>query len=98
MRPLVIAPGTVAANTDISIPGRLHKITAARKFTGSDGTNAADSSALTVATQTPGAGEIWLSAEGTVQLGDALTGRNVVIIQGVAIGETVQRTVKYIGA
>lgn len=98
MRSFVIAPGAAAAGTNITIPFRLTKITAARKFTGSDGTAAATVATLAVASAAPASGEIYLSGENTVQLGDDLTARDQVIIEGIGVGETIANTVKYIGA
>ena len=94
----MLTPGAVAAQTNITIPHRLNRIVSASKFTGSDGTAAAAVSNLTVATAAPTAGQIYLSAENTVQLGDATTTRDQVIIQGIAVGEVIARSVKYIGA
>ncbi len=79
----IIAPGAVSANTNIDLPGYVGKVSqlvAAIKFSGSDGTAAASATALTVVTTTPGAGEIQLVDEDTIQLGDATTTRDLLIL------------------
>lgn len=93
MRSIVLAPGAVNAGTDIPIPVRLARLVAARRYDPTSGPTA-----LTVVTTTPAAGQIYLSAEGTVQLGDDLTATQQVILEGVAVGEAITQIVKYIGA
>lgn len=87
---LILAPGDVAANTNIDFPAyakKARQLVAAIKFTGSDATVAAVASNLTVVNTTPGAGQIQLVDEDTIQLGDALTTRDLLVIVYVAKGE-----------
>jgi len=91
MATTVVVPITtsVSAGTEITLPGdaRLSKLAAAYKQTMSDASVAGANSALTVTTETPGAGEIQLKDERTVVCGDALDSKNVLILVGLAPGE-----------
>ena len=91
MDTLVIVPITssVSAGTDITLPNnvRLKRIGSAYRITMSDATVAGACSALTVVTTTPASGQIYLSGERTIQVGDDLTTRDIIVIYGIAKGE-----------
>ena len=79
----IVVPGAVAANTNIDLPGYVGKVSqlvAAYKVTLSDGTASGAISSLTVVTGTPGAGQIQLVDEDTIQLGDATTALDLLIL------------------
>lgn len=85
---VAFAPGTVAAGTAITLPGgvRLQRIRKAQLYAGSDGTAAATFTELTPVTGTPAAGQIRLSSETQVVLGDTTDAKNILIIVGDEVG------------
>ena len=91
---------SITAGTEIDISDYVHEdiyqIVAAFMFTGSDGTNAADWTSFTLVddgletTSTPSSGEIALSGKRAVTLGDATSGRDILIIQYLPATETLK--------
>lgn len=79
----LVAPGAKAAQADIALPAYAQgasKIIAAILFQGSDGTAAALATNLTVVSAAPAAGEVWLKDANTIQVGNAITTRDFVIL------------------
>lgn len=88
MREVVLAPGAVAANTDITLPLDFVKLSTVTKVTMSDGTAAGTSAAMTIITSgAPTAGQAILQQRNILRVGDALTTRDFLVIRGTAIGE-----------
>jgi len=85
-------PGTKSANTNIDLPSGAPKVASILRAEDIDTgayTAAADvaPATLTVVTTTPGAGQIQLIDENTIQLGDATTGNTSIRLLVVEIGE-----------
>jgi len=80
---IVIAPGATTAGDSISLPSgapEAKAIVSAVLFSGSDATNPASATALTVVDETPSSGQIQLVDESTVKLGNNTTTRDLLII------------------
>jgi len=80
---IAIAPGAVTAGTAISIPSgapKIGELVSAVLFSGSDATNPASATALTVVSGTPASGQIAKSSSTQVVLGDNTTTRDLLVI------------------
>ena len=80
---ICIAPGSTSAGDSISIPSgapKISQLVSAVLFAGSDATNPASATALSVVSDASASGQISKVSATAVKLGDATTSRDILII------------------